>query len=125
MHEASHQLRCVGCSTVTSPDTVEKDFRCVACGELLEVEYPSWSGGPFPGPRRMPNPGALRWLWQERLQSKLGIDQSGVWRFRELLPILLYPEQAVTCVKATPRSTGSCVAPKNWAWSISTPNTRA
>jgi threonine synthase len=96
MHEASHQLRCVGCSAVTSPDTVEKDFRCIACGELLEVEYPSWSGGPFPGPRRMPNPGALRWLWQERLQSKLGIDQSGVWRFRELLPILLYPEQAVT-----------------------------
>jgi threonine synthase len=100
MHEASHQLRCVGCSAVTSPDAVEKDFRCVACGELLEVEYPSWSGsgtgGPFPGPRRMPNPGALRWLWQERLQSKLAIDQSGVWRFRELLPILLYPEQAVT-----------------------------
>jgi threonine synthase len=96
MHEASHQLRCVGCSAVTSPETVEKDFRCIACGELLEVEYPSWSGGDFPGPRRMPNPGALRWLWQERLQSRLGIDQSGVWRFRELLPILMYPEQAVT-----------------------------
>jgi threonine synthase len=96
MHEASHQLRCVGCSAVISPDTVEKDFRCIACGELLEVEYPSWSGGPFPGPRRTPNPGALRWLWQERLQSKLDIDQSGVWRFRELLPILLHPEQAVT-----------------------------
>jgi threonine synthase len=44
----------------------------------------------------MPNPGALRWLWQERLQSKLDIDQSGVWRFRDLLPILQYPEQAVT-----------------------------
>ena len=44
----------------------------------------------------MPNPGALRWLWQERLQSRLPIDQSGVWRFRELLPILLHPEKAVT-----------------------------
>jgi threonine synthase len=103
MHEDSHQLRCVGCSAVTSPDAVEKNFRCVSCGELLEVEYPSWSGddtpgsgGAFPAPRRMPNPGALRWLWQERLQSKLQIDQSGVWRFRELLPILLHPEQAVT-----------------------------
>ncbi len=98
MQEASHQLRCVGCGAVTSADTVEKDFRCVACGELLEVEYPSWSavGGPFPGPRRMPNPGALRWLWQERLQSRLAIDRSGVWRFRELLPILQDPEQAVT-----------------------------
>src|SRR5580692_9934547 len=106
MPEASHQLRCVGCSAVISPDTVEKDFRCIDCGELLEVEYPSWSAagastptpvaGTEPGPRRMPNPGALRWLWQERLQSRLPIDQSGVWRFRELLPILLHPEEAVT-----------------------------
>jgi threonine synthase len=98
MHEDSHQLRCVGCGAVSSPQTVEKDFRCVSCGELLEVEYPSWSaaGAPGPGPRRVPNPGALRWLWQERLQSRLPIDQSGVWRFRELLPILSSPEQAVT-----------------------------
>ena len=98
MHEASHQLRCVGCGAVILPDTVEKDFRCVDCAELLEVEYPSWSeaGAPFASPRRMPNPGALRWLWQERLQSRVPIDQSGVWRFRELLPILIHPEQAVT-----------------------------
>jgi threonine synthase len=106
MHEASHQLRCVGCSAVIPPDTVEKDFRCVDCGELLEVEYPSWSEirsaagasvpAPVSGPRKMPNPGALRWLWQERLQSRLPIDRSGVWRFREVLPILLYPEKAVT-----------------------------
>jgi threonine synthase len=98
MQEASHQLRCVGCSAVISPNAVEKDFRCVDCRELLEVEYPSWSasGDPTPGLRRMPNPSALRWLWQERLQSRLPIDQSGVWRFRELLPILLHPEKAVT-----------------------------
>jgi threonine synthase len=106
MQEASHQLRCVGCSAVIPPDAVEKDFRCIDCGELLEVEYPSWSAagvstpaavpGSAAGPRRMPNPGALRWLWQERLQSRLPIDQSGVWRFRELLPILLQPEKAVT-----------------------------
>jgi threonine synthase len=102
MHDVSHQLRCVGCGAVIFPDAVEKDFRCVDCSELLEVEYPSWSaaGAPIPalgsGPRRMPNPGALRWLWQERLQSRLPIDRSGVWRFRELLPILVHPEKAVT-----------------------------
>jgi threonine synthase len=100
MDEASHQLRCIGCGAVILPDAVEKDFRCIACGELLEVEYPSWSASlgsaPIPGPRRMPNPGALRWLWQERLQSRLAIDRSGVWRFRELLPILLQPQKAVT-----------------------------
>ena len=98
MHEASHQLRCIGCDAFILPDAVEKDFRCVDCGELLEVEYPSWSasGAPVPGPRRMPNPGALRWLWQERLQSRLDIDRSGVWRFRELLPIVADPEKVVT-----------------------------
>src|ERR1700753_1151833 len=106
MHEASHQLRCIGCGAVILPRAVEKNFRCVDCGELLEVEYPSWSaagsanqsatGGPISSPRRMPNPGALRWLWQERLQSRLAIDRSGVWRFRELLPIVEHPEKAVT-----------------------------
>jgi threonine synthase len=98
MHEASHQLRCIGCGAFILPGAVEKDFRCVDCGELLEVEYPSWSatGAPVPGPRRMPNPGALRWLWQERLQSRLDIDRSGVWRFRELLPIVEDPEKVVT-----------------------------
>jgi threonine synthase len=36
----------------------------------------------------LPNPSALRWLWQERRTSSLAIDQSGVWRFRDLLPIV-------------------------------------
>jgi threonine synthase len=44
----------------------------------------------------MPNASALRWLWKERRHSALPIDQSGVWRFRELLPILEKPNEAVT-----------------------------
>ena len=46
---------------------------------------PGWSqrGGPD-----RPNPGALKWLWRERRCSSEALDQSGVWRFRELLPIL-------------------------------------
>ncbi len=43
-----------------------------------------------------PNPGALRWLWQERRTSTMPVDQSGVWRFRDLLPILQSPENPVT-----------------------------
>ena len=42
-----------------------------------------------------PNPGALRHLWAERRTSTMGVDQSGVWRFRELLPIV-DAEQIVT-----------------------------
>ncbi len=45
---------------------------------------------------RPPNASALRWLWQERRTSTLPADQSGVWRFRDLLPILRNPERPVT-----------------------------
>jgi threonine synthase len=43
-----------------------------------------------------PNPGALKWLWRERRASSELLDQSGVWRFRELLPILNNFGTAVT-----------------------------
>jgi threonine synthase len=49
------------------------------------VEYPGWSLRK--GPDR-PNAGALKWLWRERRCSGEALDASGVWRFRELLPIL-------------------------------------
>ncbi len=45
---------------------------------------------------RPPNASALRWLWQERRTSTLPADQSGVWRFRDLLPILAQTERPVT-----------------------------
>jgi threonine synthase len=43
-----------------------------------------------------PNPGALKWLWRERRCSSESLDHSGVWRFRELLPILDSFGNAVT-----------------------------
>ncbi len=45
---------------------------------------------------RLPNASALRWLWQERRTSTLPADQSGVWRFRDLLPILDDTDRPVT-----------------------------
>jgi threonine synthase len=69
------------------------DFRCALCGDLFEVEYPGWQQRR--GPDR-PNPGALKWLWRERRCSSEALDQSGVWRFRELLPILNSFGNAVT-----------------------------
>jgi threonine synthase len=85
MNENLHQLRCIGCGTRIRGAEAQPDFRCVACGELFEVEYPGWSERK--GPDR-PNAGALKWLWRERRSSHEWIDHSGVWRFRELLPIL-------------------------------------
>jgi threonine synthase len=45
---------------------------------------------------RLPNPGGMRHLWQERRTSTMAVDQSGVWRFRELLPIVKNFENVVT-----------------------------
>jgi threonine synthase len=85
MNENLHQLRCFGCGARIRGAEAQPDFRCAACGDLFEVEYPGW--GEKRGPDR-PNAGALKWLWRERRASHEALDHSGVWRFRELLPIL-------------------------------------
>jgi threonine synthase len=62
---------------------------------LYQVEYP-WSADTAAAagvPVNRPNAGALKYLWQERRTSSLSVDQSGVWRFRDLLPIV--PEDKV------------------------------
>ncbi len=90
----SHILRCTGCARAIALPDLKENFRCPECGDLYEVEYPGWStqngrgfvdGGVRCNP---PNASALRWLWKERRSSTELKDQSGVWRFRELLPIL-------------------------------------
>jgi threonine synthase len=85
MNDNLHQLRCFGCGSRITGAEARPDFRCAQCGDLFEVEYPGWNhrGGP-----ERPNPGALKWLWRERRCSGEALDASGVWRFRELLPIL-------------------------------------
>jgi len=85
MDDNLHQLRCFGCGSRIAGPEAQPNFRCAVCGDLFEVEYPGWSQRE--GPNR-PNPGALKWLWRERRCSSEALDQSGVWRFRELLPIL-------------------------------------
>jgi len=85
MDDNLHQLRCFGCGSRIAGAQAQPNFRCAVCGDLFEVEYPGWIQRE--GPNR-PNPGALKWLWRERRCSSEALDQSGVWRFRELLPIL-------------------------------------
>ncbi|HEY0760378.1 MAG TPA: threonine synthase [Acidisarcina sp.] len=102
--ESQHQLRCVGCSTVIQQAELASDFRCPLCRDLYEVEYPAWSasgrvtesGQANPLQTWLPNASALRWLWKDRRHSAQPLDQSGVWRFRELLPILDDAQHAVT-----------------------------
>jgi threonine synthase len=74
----AHALRCVHCGVVQAG--ADRMFRCRQCSELLEVIYPQWAGAGREFGLR------LREIWRERKTSTLPEDQSGVWRFRELLP---------------------------------------
>ncbi len=71
------QFRCIGCGAVHA--NAEQNFRCPKCGDLLELIYPK---------REVPalNPSDLKDRWLKRRLSPRPLDQSGVWRFRELLP---------------------------------------
>jgi threonine synthase len=64
---------CQGRYPLHSPDHL-----CSACGNLLDVAYD------FP----KADPAALRQTWSQRKAGTAVVDQSGVWRFRELLPFL-------------------------------------
>jgi len=79
------RLRCIQCGAVR--DTATQDFRCPECGDLLEAYFPGWvtSSGPRAGGM---SASELKERWLQRKLSLLPLDQSGVWRFRELLPAL-------------------------------------
>jgi threonine synthase len=100
----THQLRCTDCGARIAAGTGSSDFRCPECHGLYEVVYPWSPAVPSsaadsttpPTPVRLPNPGGMRHLWCERRTSSMAIDQSGVWRFRELLPIVSDLQKVVT-----------------------------
>jgi len=71
-------FRCIGCGSI-SP-TASQDFRCTQCGNLMEIADSSWTSVGL-------NADALKSIWRERRSSNTALDLSGVWRFRELLPV--------------------------------------
>jgi threonine synthase len=81
------QLRCIGCGVVSQK--AQQNFRCSACGDLLEIVYPDWNSARI-------DVATLRDLWRQRRTSFLPVDESGVWRFRELLPDFGDSEQIIT-----------------------------
>ncbi|MDE1162122.1 MAG: threonine synthase [Acidobacteriaceae bacterium] len=88
MNVSAHSLRCTGCGERIAGSEAASNFRCRSCGDLFEVEYPWSATAPKSETAFSPNPSALRHLWNERRTSTLSIDQSGVWRFRDLFPIV-------------------------------------
>ena len=93
MHSASqafanttHELSCIGCGAAAASGTLAGDLRC-SCGNLYAVHYPGLAAL---------DAAALKEIWHGRRLSSDPLDQSGVWRFRELLPILGDTANAVT-----------------------------
>jgi threonine synthase len=77
--EAVYRMQCIACGA--TPDSAGQDFRCTKCGDLLEFLLPT-----FASKHRTIDPPVLKALWLSRRTSRNALDQSGVWRFRELLP---------------------------------------
>ena len=87
VRQAAFRFRCIACGTLN--DSASQDFRCAHCGDLLEITYPRWK-------EASPYAAKLKSTWRNRRLSSEPIDQSGVWRFRDLLPALGSDEQVIT-----------------------------
>jgi threonine synthase len=87
------ELRCIECGRVA--EKPGQTFRCEACGDLLEIVYPGWKTDQGLRPSRL-NAASLKALWRTRRKSLAPIDQSGVWRFRELLPEISDQQKIIT-----------------------------
>jgi threonine synthase len=74
---ANSQLRCIHCGSICEKPNA--NFRCASCGDLLEVAYPDVQSMAKESTKA---------LWLSRRTSLNPLDQSGVWRFRELLPAI-------------------------------------
>ena len=67
------ESRCRARSRIT-----EVVYNCPRCGSLLECTFPG----------RSADPATLKRVWRERRMSNAKLDQSGVWRYREIIPFL-------------------------------------
>jgi threonine synthase len=85
--QAAFRFRCITCGELS--DKASQNFRCEQCEDLLEITYPQWK-------EAVPDAAKLKSTWLQRRLSQSAIDQSGVWRFRDLLPALASDDQAIT-----------------------------
>ena len=110
--KSTFRFRCIGCGAVTS--SAAQDFRCSQCNHLLEITDPKWTSTGL-------DAAALKSVWRERRSSNAVLDLSGVWRFRELLPVPDSEQHVVTLREGNtplyelPRSSGITGVPHLYA----------
>ncbi len=83
---SSSYLRCFQSSCGATYPITEVLYNCPACGGLLEAAYekPRWTAA------------ALKKMFRERRMDNAAVEQSGVWRYRELFPFLDDPKHIIT-----------------------------
>jgi len=64
-------------------------YQCPQCGGLLEVEY-DWTEA---------NTSSWKELWRERRMDNSPLNQSGVWRYREMLPFEGVPADRIITLR--------------------------
>lgn len=74
----SAQLTCFESHCRANYPITEVLYNCPTCGGLMEVTYESESQ----------DPARLKEVWRQRRTCNAPLDQSGVWRYRELIPFV-------------------------------------
>lgn len=90
LRQAAFRFRCIACGNIS--DSASQNFRCPQCKDLLEITYPQWKEASCDAAK-------LKSTWRSRRLSSTPIDQSGVWRFRDLLPALASDDQVITLLE--------------------------
>jgi threonine synthase len=72
------ELRCFEPSCRAHFPVTEVIYNCARCGGLLEASYPGLAIDPV----------QTKSVWRNRRTCNLPLDQSGVWRYREIIPFL-------------------------------------
>ena len=79
------ELLCLNRSCAAAFPVEEVIYTCPKCGALLEVSAPAPTL----------DASTLKRTWRERRMSNAPLDQSGVWRYRELLEFVDYDKHSV------------------------------
>jgi threonine synthase len=85
--QSGSYLQCIEANCAERYSINERLYTCPACGGLLDVQYQFDESA---------NAEQLKAMFKERRLAHTGLDRSGVWRFRELLPFVEDTNRVIT-----------------------------